>query len=135
MLNSIFYFIEELVVRRELADNFCFFEKNYDNILGAPKWGYDTLKKHELDKRTHIYSLEKLEKAKTHDNLWNATQLQLVLDGKIHGYLRMYWAKKMVEWTESPEQSIEFAIYLNDKYSLDGKFILCLNFQKKSINL
>jgi deoxyribodipyrimidine photo-lyase len=87
----------------------------------APKWAYDSLKKHQSDKRTHLYKLEEFDNAKTHDSLWNACQIQLRLDGKIHGYMRMYWAKKILEWTETPEQALEFTIYLNDRYSLDGR--------------
>ena len=68
-----------------------------------------------------MYTLEELERAKTHDDLWNASQRELRYGGKMHGFCRMYWAKKILEWTESPEQALEFAIYLNDTYSLDGR--------------
>lgn len=73
------------------------------------------------DKRPWIYSRNELETSKTHDDLWNSAQIQLNRDGKMHGFLRMYWAKKILEWTTSPEEALAIAIYLNDKYSLDGR--------------
>ncbi|XP_064615560.1 deoxyribodipyrimidine photo-lyase-like [Liolophura sinensis] len=114
-------YIEEAVIRRELADNFCFYNKNYDKIEGAYDWAKKSLELHKGDKREYLYSREKLEAGKTHDDLWNAAQIQMVREGKMHGFLRMYWAKKILEWTESPEQALVEAIYLNDKYELDGR--------------
>lgn len=114
-------FLEELIVRKELADNFCYYEENYDNFNGFPNWAKETLNKHRKDRRIYTYKLEEFEQAKTHDILWNSAQLEMVLKGKMHGYLRMYWAKKILEWSESPEVAIEIAIYLNDKYELDGR--------------
>ncbi|PID61833.1 MAG: deoxyribodipyrimidine photolyase [Ignavibacteriae bacterium] len=119
--NSVKTYLEELIVRRELSDNFCYYNKNYDNFNGFPDWAKKTLNEHRNDKREYIYSLKKFEEAKTHDDLWNAAQLEMIITGKMHGYMRMYWAKKILEWTESPEQAMEFAIYLNDKYELDGR--------------
>lgn len=72
------------------------------------------------DKRTYIYTLEQLAKAETHDDLWNSVQIQIVTEGKPHGFLRMYWCKKILEWTPSPEDALKYAIYLNDHYCLDG---------------
>ena len=115
------WFLDALVIRRELSDNYCYYEKNYDNMNGAPAWGRETLMKHSADKRPYLYTLEQFEKAKTHDSLWNACQIQLLLDGKIHGYMRMYWSKKILEWCERPDRALEICIYLNDKYSLDGR--------------
>lgn len=104
-------FFEESVVRRELAENFCFYNVNYDNINGFPNWAQETLKLHEKDKREYLYSLKEFELAKTHDKLWNAAQIQvffyeiiniflkMINTGKMHGYMRMYWAKKILEWT------------------------------------
>jgi deoxyribodipyrimidine photo-lyase len=112
--------VEEMIVRKELADNFCYYDDNYDNLGSAPSWAVASLDKHRTDPREHIYSLEELEQAKTHDPAWNAAQRQLTQNGKMHGYMRMYWAKKVLEWTESPEQAIEYLIYLNDHYSIDG---------------
>ncbi|KAL8578360.1 hypothetical protein ACOMHN_031734 [Nucella lapillus] len=115
-------FIEEAIVRRELADNFCFYNPDhYDSIKGAYKWAQDSLEAHKGDKRSHVYTRQQLEGAKTHDDLWNASQVQMVREGKMHGFLRMYWAKKILEWTPSPEEALKEAIYLNDKYNLDGR--------------
>lgn len=114
-------FIEESVVRRELSDNFCYYNENYDSISGAAMWAQDSLELHASDKREYVYSRDQLNQSKTHDPLWNAAQNQLVLEGKMHGFLRMYWAKKILEWTESPEEALATAIYLNDRYSIDGR--------------
>lgn len=73
------------------------------------------------DKRTYLYTRDELANSQTHDALWNSAQLEMVKEGKMHGFMRMYWAKKILEWTESPEQAIEFGIYLNDHYSMDGR--------------
>ena len=113
-------FLEELVVRKELADNFCLYSKNYKDFTSIPNWAKVSLENHMYDIRPYIYSTEELEKAKTHDTLWNATQIQLIREGIIHGYLRMYWAKKILEWTPSPKEGLKMAIYLNDKYAYDS---------------
>ncbi|GLC37213.1 hypothetical protein PLESTB_000992000 [Pleodorina starrii] len=114
-------FLEELVVRRELSDNFCHYTPNYDSLSCAAEWAKESLEKHRTDKREHLYSREQLEAGRTHDELWNACQLEMVHVGKMHGYMRMYWAKKILEWTRGPEEAIEIAIYLNDHYELDGR--------------
>lgn len=114
-------YVEESVVRRELSDNFCFYQPNYDNIDAAWEWARKTIEEHRRDKREHIYSQEELQFGKTHDKLWNAAQIQLLQEGKMHGYLRMYWAKKILEWTPNVEEAIRIAILLNDKYELDGR--------------
>jgi deoxyribodipyrimidine photo-lyase len=114
-------FLEELVVRRELADNFCFYNSDYDRVAGFPEWAQRTLAEHRHDTREHRYSPEQLEKGQTHDPLWNAAQLTMVATGTMHGYLRMYWAKKILEWSPSPEEAMETAIMLNDRYQLDGR--------------
>lgn len=114
-------FLEELIVRRELADNYCFYNKNYDSFLGFHSWGQETLNKHRKDKRDFTYTSEQFENAQTHDPLWNAAQNQMITQGKMHGYMRMYWAKKILEWTLSPEEAMSIAIYLNDRYELDGR--------------
>ncbi len=92
-----------------------------DNINGAWDWAKKTLNDHRNDKRTHIYTRDDLEYARTYDKLWNASQIQMIKEGKMHGFLRMYWAKKILEWTKTPEEALEIAIYLNDKYNLDGR--------------
>lgn len=113
-------FLEELIVRKELSDNYCFYNNKYDQLEGVAQWAQDTLKLHAKDKREYLYSQEQLEKAKTHDLLWNAAQKELTSTGKMHGYMRMYWAKKILEWTEAPIKAFQIALYLNDTYSLDG---------------
>lgn len=114
-------FLEELIVRRELSDNFCYFNKNYDSFNGFHDWAKTSLNEHRKDEREFVYTLEEFEKAKTHEDLWNAAQLEMVKTGKMHGYMRMYWAKKILEWSKSPEDALKIAIYLNDKYELDGR--------------
>ena len=115
-------FLEELIVRRELADNFCWYSPKYDTIEGQKyEWAKETVRQHTKDKRPYLYSLQQFENGKTHDDLWNAAQLEMVHGGKMHGFMRMYWAKKIMEWTETPDQALKFAIYLNDKYQLDGR--------------
>ncbi|TYG77456.1 hypothetical protein ES288_D03G196000v1 [Gossypium darwinii] len=114
-------FLEELIVRRELADNFCYYQPNYDAMQGAWEWARKTLMDHASDKREHTYTMEQLEKAQTADPLWNASQLEMVHYGKMHGFMRMYWAKKILEWTKGPKEALEICIYLNDKYEIDGR--------------
>jgi deoxyribodipyrimidine photo-lyase len=114
-------FLEELIVRKELSDNFCFYEKNYDSFKGFPDWAKKTLNTHRSDPREYIYDLEELEKAETHDNLWNGAQKQMLITGKMHGYMRMYWGKKILEWSRTPGEALETANYLNNKYELDGR--------------
>lgn len=118
---SVDVFVEEAVVRRELADNFCLHNRNYDSVEGASSWARGTLDAHRADRREHTYTLEQLEHAQTHDELWNAAQTQMTRDGKMHGFMRMYWAKKILEWSVSPEEALRHAIYLNDRYELDGR--------------
>jgi deoxyribodipyrimidine photo-lyase len=114
-------FLEELIVRRELSDNFCFYNPEYDTVKAFPAWAQATLDRHRRDVRTWLYTLPQFEAAQTHDPLWNAAQMEMVRTGSMHGYLRMYWAKKILEWSESPEQALKTAITLNDRYQLDGR--------------
>lgn len=114
-------FLEELIVRRELSDNFCFYSPEYDATSSFHNWAQLTHNAHRNDEREYIYSREQFENGQTHDQLWNAAQLEMVVKGKMHGFMRMYWAKKILEWTQSPEDAMQVAIYLNDKYSLDGR--------------
>ncbi len=111
---------EELIVRKELADNFCLYSPDCTSLTAAPAWARQSLANHHHDPRDFIYSREQWEQAATHDPAWNAAQNQLRRTGKMHGYMRMYWAKKMLEWSTSPEQALADAIYLNDAYSIDG---------------
>lgn len=112
--------LEEMIVRKELSDNYCYYNSHYKSLSGAPAWAIQTLQDHRDDRRDFIYSTQDWERAGTHDDAWNAAQRQLARTGKLHGYLRMYWAKKLLEWSDSPETAIDTAIYLNDKYSIDG---------------
>ncbi len=114
-------FLEQLIVRRELADNFCLYEPHYDSFDGIPGWAQKTLDDHRTDKRLYLYNRAAWEAAATHDELWNAAQRELVATGTMHGYLRMYWAKKILEWSATPEAAITTAVYLNDRYALDGR--------------
>ena len=114
-------FLEELIVRRELADNFCHYNPDYDNSKGFPAWAQETLKKHRDDRRPLLYDTVALAEARTHDPAWNAAQRQMVETGKMHGYMRMYWAKKILEWTSDPDTALAVAIALNNRYSLDGR--------------
>ncbi len=114
-------FLEEVLVRRELAENFCHYEPHYDRVDAFPDWAKKTLAAHAQDPREYLYTRGQLEAAQTHDPLWNAAQRQLVVTGKIHGYLRMYWAKKILEWTNSPATAMRIAIDFNDGYSFDGR--------------
>lgn len=113
-------FLEELIVRRELSDNYCYYNDNYDNPRGFPDWAKKTLNEHREDERKYLYTLDQLENAETHDKYWNLAQREMIKTGKMHGYMRMYWAKKFLEWLASPEEAHNFALYLNDKYSIDG---------------
>ncbi len=114
-------FLEELIVRRELSDNFCFYNPQYDSEEGFPDWAKKSLEEHAKDKREYLYSMEEFHHAKTHDELWNAAQREMVSTGKMHGYMRMYWAKKILEWTKDPKEAMHIAITLNDAYELDGR--------------
>ena len=114
-------FLEELLVRRELSDNFCLHNPHYDSLLGAPPWALKTLGEHRDDPRPYVYSYGCFERGETHSALWNAAQNQLLKTGFMHGYLRMYWAKKILEWSSSPEEAHSIALRLNDRYQLDGR--------------
>lgn len=113
-------FLEELIVRKELSDNFCLFNKDYKSLKGILDWAKTTLTVHKNDIRAYTYNLKEFENGHTHDELWNKIQQNLLKKGKIHGYLRMYWAKKILEWSKTPEDALKTAIYLNDNYALDG---------------
>ena len=114
-------YLEELIVRRELSMNFVFHNPYYDSFNGLPPWSRKTLLEHEGDPRDYLYSLSELECAQTHDPYWNAAQREMILAGKMHGYMRMYWGKKILEWSVTPEDAFTTALYLNNKYELDGR--------------
>lgn len=114
-------YIEELFVRRELAMNFVNYNENYDSYEGLPNWVKNTLESRLQDERQYIYDIDKLESGNTHDIYWNCAQKELILTGKMQGYMRMYWGKKVIEWTKNPREAYEILIYLNNKYELDGR--------------
>jgi deoxyribodipyrimidine photo-lyase len=114
-------FLEELIVRRELSHNFTHYNSDYDQYEGLPVWAKTTLEQHADDPREYVYSREEFEQARTHDPYWNAAQLEMVHAGTMHGYMRMYWGKKILEWTADPQQGFDIALYLNNKYQLDGR--------------
>ncbi|EGZ30759.1 DNA photolyase cryptochrome [Phytophthora sojae] len=114
-------FLEELIVRRELSVNLVAYnQQNYDSMRCLPSYAQITLEEHAGDKRDQLYSREKLESFQTGDRFWNAAQRELVVTGKMHGYMRMYWGKKLLEWTPTPEQGFNAALVLNNKYALDA---------------
>jgi deoxyribodipyrimidine photo-lyase len=113
-------YLEQLIVRRELAINFVRFNPDYDNFESGTTWAHKSLAEHAADPRK-IYSERQLEEAQTHDPLWNAAQIQMVKTGFMHNYMRMYWAKKILEWSKTPARAYQIAVYLNDKYELDGR--------------
>ncbi len=114
-------FREQVLVRRELADNYCWYEPLYDTQEGFPAWARKTLSMHLHDRRPYLYRKKDLESGMTHDPLWNVAQREMVSAGTMHGYLRMYWAKKILEWTVSPGEALRYALEFNDRYQIDGR--------------
>jgi deoxyribodipyrimidine photo-lyase len=114
-------YLEELIVRRELSMNFIFYNRQYDQFEGLPAWAIKTLEEHRQDKREAIYSPAQLEEGRTADPYWNTAQKEMVLTGKMHNYMRMYWGKRIIEWTRTPQEAFRIALYLNNKYELDGR--------------
>jgi deoxyribodipyrimidine photo-lyase len=114
-------YLEELIVRRELSMNFVYYNKRYDQFEGLPEWAQRTLKEHERDEREALYSPAELEEARTADPYWNAAQREMDVTGKMHNYMRMYWGKRIIEWTRTPEEAFSIALHLNNKYELDGR--------------
>jgi deoxyribodipyrimidine photo-lyase len=114
-------YFNELIVWRELAVNFVRYTPKYDSPECAESWAKTTIAKHARDERERLYTVHQLESAQTHDQLWNAGQIQMVRHGWMHNYVRMYWAKKILEWTPDVGTAMKYAIYLNDKYFLDGR--------------
>lgn len=114
-------FLEELIVRRELSVNFVNFNEHYDSFKCLPDWAIRTLKEHARDKRGHVYGAKELERARTHDPYWNAAMTEMAVTGKMAGYMRMYWGKKILEWSDTPRAAFATALRLNNKYFLDGR--------------
>jgi len=116
-MNTLF---EEMIVRKELSDNFCLYSASYNSLDSVTNWARNTLNEHAKDMREFVYTIKELESANTHDEAWNAAQTELKTTGKMHGYMRMYWAKKILEWSPDANTAISNCIYLNDSYSIDG---------------
>jgi deoxyribodipyrimidine photo-lyase len=114
-------FLDELVTWREVGLNMCSHSEDYDQYDSLPDWAKATLAEHVADRREYVYSLEEFEQGRTHDELWNAAQMQLAREGRIHNYMRMLWGKKILEWSDSPQESLDVMIELNNKYALDGQ--------------
>jgi deoxyribodipyrimidine photo-lyase len=114
-------FLEEAIIRRELSFNFCFYNRRYDTFAALPDWARATLDAHRRDRRKPHYSYEELERAETYDEVWNLSQRQLLVTGTIHGYLRMLWGKKIIEWSETPEEALRTMLRLHDVYAIDGR--------------
>jgi deoxyribodipyrimidine photo-lyase len=114
-------FLDQLVTWRELGFNFCVHRADYDQYASLPEWARATLGKHASDPRPYVYTLEQFEHVKTHDELWNAAQNQLRVEGRIHNYLRMLWGKKILHWSRSPQVALDIMIELNNKYAVDGR--------------
>ncbi|MFW6061810.1 MAG: deoxyribodipyrimidine photo-lyase [Planctomycetota bacterium] len=114
-------YLEELIVRRELSINYVYYNRRYDAYAGLPDWARKTLRIHKDDAREHSYTRNELEAGETHDACWNAAQRELVLAGKMHNYMRMYWGKKILQWRSDPADAFRIALWLNDKYELDGR--------------
>ncbi len=114
-------YLEELIVRREIAINYVARNSNYDNLEGCHEWAKKSLRESLSDPRANIYSETEFEQAVTHDDLWNAAQMEMVKTGRMHGFLRMYWAKKILEWTPTPAEAFQIAVNLNDRYQMDGR--------------
>jgi deoxyribodipyrimidine photo-lyase len=114
-------YLEELITRRELSMNFVHYNPRYDSFEGLPDWVRKTLADHAGDRREYSYSLEEFEESRTHDPYWNAAQTEMMVTGKMHGYMRMYWGKKILEWSRTPEKGYQTALILNNRYELDGR--------------
>ncbi|MBE0700558.1 MAG: deoxyribodipyrimidine photo-lyase [Acholeplasmataceae bacterium] len=115
-------FIEQLFIRRELGFNFVTFQKGYDTFEKMTEaWAYQTMKAHEQDIRSHLYDLKQIESGQTHDSYFNAAMKEMVITGYMHNYMRMYWAKKIIEWSSSHQEAYQILVYLNNKYFIDGR--------------
>jgi deoxyribodipyrimidine photo-lyase len=114
-------FIEQLFIRRELSVNYVYYNKEYGSYRGLPRWALKTLEEHASDNRPYEYTTEQLEEAQTHDPYWNAAMKEMMLTGSMHSYMRMYWGKKIIEWSETPHHAFDTMLLLNNTYFLDGR--------------
>jgi deoxyribodipyrimidine photo-lyase len=119
--NNVDSFVEELLVRRELAINYVYYTPDYETFQALPGWAHETLDEHKDDEREHVYSRKELEDAQTHDAYWNASMREMKHTGYMHNYMRMYWGKKILEWSNTPQYAYKTAITLNNRYFLDGR--------------
>ncbi len=114
-------YLEELIVRRELSYNFTSHNEKYDSLESLPAWVHKTMREHADDERQFLYTIEELEEGRTHDELWNASQREMVVTGEMHNYVRMLWGKNVIAWSRSYEEAFETLVHLNNKYCLDGR--------------
>jgi len=114
-------YVEELIVRRELAVNFCYYQSAYDSYESLPAWSKKTLAEHRNDPRPYGHTLKQLETAQTNDPYWNAAQREMTATGFMHNYMRMYWGKRILEWAPTPQRAYEWTLHLNNKYFIDGR--------------
>ena len=114
-------YLDQLLVWRELGINHVLYSRGYDSYTGLPAWARATLRRHQSDRRPYVYTRRQLEEADTHDPYWNAAMREMVVTGKMHGYMRMYWGKKIIEWTRSPRTAFRVTLALNNRYFLDGR--------------
>jgi deoxyribodipyrimidine photo-lyase len=114
-------FLDQLITWRELGYNFCFHRPDYDTFSSLPAWARKILQDRGKDHRDPVYTVQQFESADTHDALWNAAQVQLLREGRIHNYPRMLWGKKILQWSRSPEDAARIMMHLNNKYGLDGR--------------
>ena len=114
-------FLEELVIRRELSLNFVHYNQHYDTFAALPAWAADSLRSHATDHRPYVYDRDTLERAGTQDPYWNAAQSEMLHTGSMHAYMRMYWSKKILEWSSTPADAYRTALYLNNRWQLDGR--------------
>jgi deoxyribodipyrimidine photo-lyase len=114
-------FLEELLVRRGLAYNYVWFNPDYDRYEALPDWARKTLKEHSGDERRHTYTMDELVSAKTHDPYWNIAMREMLVTGFMHNYMRMYWGKKILEWTDAPSEAFVRVLSLNNRLFLDGR--------------
>lgn len=114
-------YLEELIVRRELSMNYVFYQPGYDTYAALPSWARKTLDLHRDDPRETLYSYDQFDQATTHDPYWNAAQQEMRITGKMHNYMRMYWGKKIIEWSASPEEAFKTMLALNNRYEIDGR--------------
>lgn len=115
-------FVEQLIIRRELAHNYVYYHKDYDKFESMTEsWAYQTMETHQEDIRTYLYTINDYETFKTHDQSFNAAMKEMVFTGYMHNYMRMYWAKKIIEWSHTHKEAFETITYLNNKYFIDGR--------------